>query len=445
MFTFILEHSPIFYFMQSFWRDEAFSALFAAKPLVWIIQNSSFDPPLYYILLHFWELLFGQSEIAVRSLSLFGFILSTYLVMLIAEKLFIKKWHQWFVTLLFFFNPMLLYYAFEARAYGWYIFFATLTIYGYIKKDWKLFIIGGILGFYNHLYSLLVPAICTLHYITLETKNFFDKKTILKNPITRSVLIIAAAILPWFIRFLFVADKFAYSWYFAVDFHLIQSVLGNMYTGYEGTPWYLWSVTKWISVAVLLLSTFAMIPKTHRKHAALFLGFVYIPLISIIGISFIKPLFVNRYVIPVTIAEIFIIGYAITSFKREGVQRIAALCIFIMTLGFTFWYSDQHSKMDLKTPLNEINTLANEQDRIFADDPLIFLETLYYAKNRSHVYFYNPSGAVFPWFIGDALLEPNHIVTEFPPYPSRTFVVHRDGTYSIMYTLPLTYNKKRAL
>ncbi len=445
MFTFILEHTPIFYLIQSFWRDEAFSALFAAKPILWIIQQSSFDPPLYYILLHVWELLFGHSEIAIRALSFFGFILSTYLVMCIAEKLFIKKWHQWFVTLLFFFNPMLLYYAFEARAYGWYIFFATLTVYGYIKKDWRIFIVGSILGFYNHLYSLLVPAICTLHYVTLETKNFFDKKTILKHPLTRAVLIIAAAILPWFIRFLFVADKFAYSWYFAVDFHLIQSVLGNMYTGYEGTPWYLWNVTKWISVAFLFLSVFAVIPKTHRKHALFFLGLTYLPLLLVIGVSFIKPLFVNRYVIPVTIAEVFVIGYAIAAFRHEWLQRITAFIIIIATLGFNCWYADQHSKMDLRTPLQEINAMTNEQDVVFADDPIIFLETLYYAKNRSRVYFYNPTGAVFPWFIGDALVEQEHVVSEFPTYPSRTFVVHKDGTYSIMYSLPLTQNKKRTL
>jgi len=442
MFTFILEHSPIFYFIQSFWRDEAFSALFAAKPLLWILQHSSFDPPLYYILLHFWELLFGQSEIAVRSLSLIGFALATYLVSLIAEQLFEKKWMHWFVPLLFFVNPMLLYYAFEARAYGWYICFATLTLYGYIKKDWRVFIIGGVLGFYTHLYSLLVPALCALHYILLEQKTFFNKKTLLHDPIVRSVIIMTIAIAPWIIRFLFVANKFAYSWYFPVDFHLIQSVLGNMYTGYEGTPWFLWNITKWISLVLLLASACAMISKKNRKHAALFTGLMYIPLIVVIGVSFIKPLFVNRYVIPVTIAEIFVIAFAVTSFKSKYMQWITATCVLLATIGFTFWYSNKHSKMDLRTPLQEINMTANEQDVIFADDPLIFLETLYYAKNRTRVYFYNPSGSVFPWFIGDALVEQNHVVSEYPGYPSRTFVVHKDGTYSALYALPLMNGKK---
>ena len=442
MFTFILEHTPIFYFIQSFWRDEAFSALFAAKPILWIIQNSSFDPPLYYILLHFWMNLFGQSEIAVRSLSFVGFALATYIVGLISEQLFAKKWLQKFVPLLFFINPMLLYYAFEARAYGWYIFFATLTMYAYIKKDWKLFIVGGILGFYNHLYSLLIPALCLAHYLLLENKIFFRKQTILKDPMTRSLIIIALAIVPWLIRFLFVAHKFSSTWYYAVDFHLIKSVLGNMYIGYEGTPWFLWEATTWLSIVFLLFSVVALIPKATRTHVLFFLGIVYIPLVTVIGISFIKPLFVNRYLIPVTVAQIFVIGYALAAFRSKYIQWILAAGILLSTIGFTTWYSNQHSKMDIRTPIKEINALINEQDVIFADDPIIFLETMYYAKNRTRVYFYNPTSSVFPWFIGDAVLEPRQVVSEFPGYPSRTFVVHKDGTYSTVYELPLMKNKK---
>lgn len=441
MFTYILEHTPLFYFIQSFWRDEAFSALYAAKPLSWVIQNSSFDPPLYYVLLHFWIKLFGQSEIAVRSLSFVGFALGTYVVILISERLFQKKLLQWVVPALFFFNPMLLYYAFEARAYGWYIFFTTLTLYGYLKKDWRLFTIGGILGFYNHLYSLTVPALCALHYVYLHYKTFFNKKTILKDPIIKSLFFIAIFIFPWFIRVLFVANKFSYSWYYAVDFHLIKSVLGNMYTGYEGTPWYLWNITKWISIVFVLLSICSLIPKSNRKHTLLFIGLAYIPLCLVIGVSFLKPLFVNRYLISVTIAQVFVIGYAIASFRSTYVQRILSVLILLSTVWFTCWYANKHSKMDIRTPVQEINTLTSEHDVIFADDPIIFLETMYYAQDRSRVFFYNPTGAVFPWFIGDAVLEPKHIVTEYPRYPSRTFVVHKDGTYSIEYTLPLMKTK----
>lgn len=441
MFTFILEHTPLFYFIQSFWRDESFSALFAQHSLGWIIQNSSFDPPLYYILLHFWIKIFGEGEIAVRALSFFGFMLATYCVAHIARLLFTKKWLHWFVPILFFFNPMLLYYAFEARAYGWYIFFTVFTLYGYLKKDWKIFTIGSVLGFYTHLYSLAVPALCVLHYMAFEWKTLWNKKMIRKNPIVLSVFFMTLAILPWLIRVILVAQKFSYSWYYPVDFHLIKSVLGNMYLGYDGTPWFLWSATRWVSLAFFLLSLCALVPKSNRRYASLFVTLVYLPLLAIIGISFIKPLFVNRYLIFVTVGEVFVIGYAIASFKSAAVRALMAGTILISTIWFTCWYTDQHDKMDMRTPMREINTMVTDHDVIYADDPIIFLETLYYAHDRSRVYFYNPSGSVFPWFIGDAVLKQEQIVKEYPVYPSRTFVVHKDGTYSVVYSLPLN-NKK---
>lgn len=442
MFTYILEHTPLFYFIQSFWRDEAFSVLFASKPLLWILQNSSFDPPVYYVLLHFWMKLFGQSEIAVRSLSFVGFSLAVLLVIRLSEQLFSKKWIQWLVPMLFFLNPMLLYYAFEARAYGWYIFFAVLTIYGYVNNNWKWFAVGSILGFYTHLYAGIVPFVCFVHYAILHFKTVFAKKKFFSDAMVRSVLLFGIAILPWFVRFLLVAHKFTSSWYYPVDMHLIQSVLGNMYTGYEGTPWYLWMVTKWMSLVLLLLSFVALIPKTNRRVSTLFFGLVYIPLALVIGVSFVKPLFVNRYLIPVAIAEVFLIGYAISAFRIKIIRMLLAIGILSYTIGFSLWFTDKHSKMDLRTPMREINAMIGPKDVIFADNPIIFLETLYYAKDRNRVFFYNPKGDAFPWFIGDAVLEQKRIVSELPSYPTRTFVVHGDATYTITYSLPLTKKSK---
>ena len=39
----LLTHTPLLYFTQSLWRDEAFSALVAERPITWIIQSAAFD------------------------------------------------------------------------------------------------------------------------------------------------------------------------------------------------------------------------------------------------------------------------------------------------------------------------------------------------------------------------------------------------------------------
>ena len=88
MLNFLLNHSPLLYFTQSFWRDEVFSVLVAQQPISSYFTKLSFEPPLYYLLLHGWIKLWGTSEIAARSLSLVGLMLATIVVIHWAEKLF---------------------------------------------------------------------------------------------------------------------------------------------------------------------------------------------------------------------------------------------------------------------------------------------------------------------------------------------------------------------
>ncbi len=56
---------------RPFWLDEAFSALYARLDLATLVElrQRGTNPPLYHILLGYWSRLFGDSETALRSLS----------------------------------------------------------------------------------------------------------------------------------------------------------------------------------------------------------------------------------------------------------------------------------------------------------------------------------------------------------------------------------------
>jgi uncharacterized membrane protein len=417
MYEFLLNHTPIFYLIQSLWRDEAFSILIAERPLSQMIGTLNFEPPIYYILLHFWVRLFGTSEIAARSLSLFGFVLATVVVIFWAEKIFQKHWLSWVTPILFFLNPMMLYYAFEIRAYGWLMFFSTLSLYAYSTKKYKLLTLANILAFYTHSYAIIIPIIQILHYgiFDYSFKSVMLKKTT-QNPFFRSIIIWVIGILPWVFVIVKEMSKDRPTWYYPVDLQLIRSVLGNMFIGYDGTPGGLWIYTAFISVLVLLFIILALTLKKNSTEIKYLCMTVFIPLLGVIGISFIRPLFVNRYLIYVTVAEVLLISYGIFAVKNKLLQKIIACTVLITIVGINFYLPSRKAKLDMRSTI-----------------PLIFFEAQYYTPDREHVYLYNPHGNEFPWYVGEAAFSPSRMVTGFPQYPRRAVVVGEDQSIIIGY------------
>lgn len=438
MWNWLFTHSPLLYFTQSLWRDEAFSILVAQGPVSFILQNFTFEPPVYYMLLHYWIKLFGTGELAARSLSFLGFALAVAIVIRWSEVLFRKHWLSWFTPVLFFFNPMLLYYAFEIRTYGWYTLFSVLSLFAYHQARWRLFALATVLGFYTHTYSVFLFLALAAHWAITHRKKLVHPKKLLRESFVKYAIAAAAAILPWIIRIVRAAGMLKESWYFPVDLHLIRSVLGNMYLGYEGTPWHLWGFTANLSLILLVLFVFAMRKKSTRGTNSLFLSAVFVPLALVIGVSFIKPLFVNRYLISVTVAEVLLVALAIDGIKNRLFQKLCALCAILFVLGFNVWYPSRHAKVDIRSALQEINALKAKDDVVLAETPLVFFETLYYADDPSRVFLYNPYLRPFPWFVGSVIFSKQHMVTQIPLYPTRGFLVGEDGTFTVVYRVAMS-------
>jgi hypothetical protein len=324
---------------------------------------------------------------------------------------------------------MIVYYGMELRTYGWYIFFATLSLYAYSNKRWTLWVAATLLGFYTHTFLIIVPLAQTVHFLLTQ------KKT---KTIQTAFFIFIVGVSPWVIKILLSLKDLKNSWYFPVDGNLVGSVLGNLFLGYEGTPGYLWSFTKFISLMILLVCFLVIRSEKTRKTAGLFITQIFLPLVVVIGVSFIKPLYVNRYMIAVTVAEIFTVALAIYSIKNARVQKTVGIVALLFILIFNVWYPEKHAKIDIRSTLEQVNILKAPTDVIIADNPLIVFETMYYAKSGSQVYLYNPNNNEFPAFVGDGLVEANRMVRDYPPYPIRAFVIHQNGTFDVMYRAPVS-------
>ena len=73
---------------QSFWNDEGNSARLSERAIPAILEGTASDihPPLYYLLLHGWRALLGDSEFALRALSAFAGVLTVATVAALAKR-----------------------------------------------------------------------------------------------------------------------------------------------------------------------------------------------------------------------------------------------------------------------------------------------------------------------------------------------------------------------
>jgi len=160
---------------QSFWNDEGNSARLSERSIELIVEGAASDihPPLFYLFLHGWREFVGDSEFALRSLSVFMGVGVVALAFALGRQLL--GWNGWaaaavgaiFVAV----NPALVYYSQEVRMYEMLAFLAALSTWLFIRllqrPGWPVvlaiaYILVSVAGLYTHYFF---PAV-------LLTQNF---------------------------------------------------------------------------------------------------------------------------------------------------------------------------------------------------------------------------------------------------------------------------------
>lgn len=161
------------------WLDEAYCFIVARKPILDIFRDLRSDngPPLYYILLHYWMMLFGDGPTALRSLSA---VLST------ASVAVILFWRTpWFGRMArlvagfaFAITPLAIYYGQEARMYALALFFVTLSMVFLERvlrlggvRNWAPLAVTTALALYS---SYIAIFLIPLGYIVIAIRYLYD-------------------------------------------------------------------------------------------------------------------------------------------------------------------------------------------------------------------------------------------------------------------------------
>jgi len=419
MFYFLFTKTPLAFLIQSLWRDEAFSYLLAKKNILQIIilTAKDYNPPLYYLTLHFWMKIFGSSEIALRSLSLVFFWATLYAVYLFLSDVFkfdLKK--SFFYLLFFLINPLLLYYAFEARMYSMLAFFATLSFYSLYKKESKFYLASTILGLYTHYFMILI----------LVAQYFVNKN--------KDQLKAFLSFVPWLLLVVFqkgiVDGSF---WIKKFDYKLLVNFIGQLYTGYETTFTFFQKSIGWLSLGLIILfyAGYLLIKKKPRQSKLfkyLLIWGIEIPLLVVI-ISFLKPIFLPRYLIFSTVGLILLIIYIIDHLPKIF-RWLVILLLLIITLNYNKLQIEKRQKADFRKSAYEVKTLIKKNDSLYATSEFDLFTLQYYFPNNK-VYLWGKNYDEIPSYVGKILIDKNQTTNILPYYPNKAFVFDSDGNYQI--------------
>lgn len=163
---------------QSEWNDEALSVVIAKGSLNQILTNQfqTRHPPGYYLLLHFWLTLFGDSDFALRLLSAIAGILSIFVIYLLGKTLFNRKTGLWAATITAI-VPYHLFYSQEIRTYSWLFLLTAVMMLGQAKiwqgtssrfsarLWWSVYLVAAVMGLSMHYLYPLAVGVMGLYFI----------------------------------------------------------------------------------------------------------------------------------------------------------------------------------------------------------------------------------------------------------------------------------------
>lgn len=409
---------------ESIWYDEAVAVkdanLAAFSDVIKVVKETDNNPPFYFIFLHFWIKVFGNSEFSVRMPSVIFSLGAIFMIYKVGGLLFGRN-KGIVSSLLLGLSPFHIYYSQEARMYSLASFLTLVSFYFFLKilDKWSYkyalgYIIANSLFMYTHSYSLLIILSQNIYFVLL----FISKKRQLsfKNwLVLQTALILLFA--PWINVLINKISVLQQG--FWVPRPSILSII-HIFQTYAGSG-------ELLAIFLLLcLLTISKSKKTRKKILFLPLRFIstmkgphdcdkiYLLLIWILT-PIVLPFIISQFSTPIIFAK-YTIGASLAFYllAARGITIINSKCIkiFIMAIIISFSilnlikYHSKIVKENWRTAVNYVENVAEPSDfLLFAKD---YIETPYnyYSKGRG------PHDSAY-LFKGDPLINKEELLSKY--------------------------------
>ena len=402
------------YITRGFWGDEAWTAVISRLSIPEIIQvtGQDFHPPLYYLIVHGFMQLFGESE-WIRSVSTFFFILTLIPLYFFAKKI-ANKTVAWVSTLLIGLSPILFIYAFEARSYALLTFMSVISTLCFwqavslpknrkkptstsIDKYWILYAIIGGFGVYTHYYMWFILASHGIYWLLVDRRQF--------KQVFFSYLFMVLAQLPWIPTLLSQVQTVAGDyWIGGMNKKTHAEYFMRVAAGDIVTPWQ--TPLSKVMFAALLISPILMLVTSKKKKLPrayiLLWSWLVIPVLIPTLLSLVTPVFFYRYLVFTSVPIILIIIWGLSSVRKQILYLLAGLLlVFYVRTDYRIFARFPRSMREEIGTAFESETPPGEDTPIFTYLPS-FAEVYFYTHQQAPVRV-APVGLV--QFSGKSLLD----------------------------------------
>jgi mannosyltransferase len=373
---------------ESLWIDEAYSIWFARQPygdLVGDIAKTEFNPPLYYLMLHAWVDLLGESVLSIRLLSSLINVATIPLVYLAARWSVPERDARvtgLLAATLFALCFAQIQYAHDARAYALLVLGFSVVVAASVRiiRDlaamtgmpgdrpaqwpWLMLGFGAALTLWSHYSSLLLLVVAGLAHVAIWIGPGRERVAIL-GLYLRSVLIFLLLAAP--VLWLFVA----YAMPGSGDFWIKPPSLPDMLDATSTIFGAAFSLPSWRSDLLLRLAIFAPWPvlglayglfrgdKHVRTSAALLFAlslgaFALYLVVTYVG----RPVFLQRVVLPTQLGWIVLCAMAPLVFPAGRLRHAASALLVVFFSAGAIAYHEARPEITRKEPWGKTAALV---------------------------------------------------------------------------------------
>jgi 4-amino-4-deoxy-L-arabinose transferase-like glycosyltransferase len=325
--------------VPAIWNDEAYSLLLARETpeRIWALTARDVHPPLYYMLLHYWVSVWGDSALSARALSALA-DLGTLLLCIKLMSLISTRRATWIAALLLALLPISVRYSQEVRMYsllGCWLMAATVALvcWARVAEQGRFAVIYVLLmsaAFYTHYFAGLCVLVHWLFWWL--SRNNRPGMAITLGQWLLANLTIVVLYLPWVPHLIAqLANTTGLGWIKPVTLQEALSLvwqftlMGN--GAFQASAWHL------LPLALLLFCATTVIADYSLKQPFRFLpiGYFFVPLTTLYVFALFLPLFVPRYLVFSAPAIAMIAALALDGiWRRRALLATVGLLLFVV-------------------------------------------------------------------------------------------------------------------